>query len=110
MVRALLIAALWSVAAWALAGDFITARAWHDDAEGSQRYPEVAAQQFTPYERTLSRGFHAGAVWMRLHVDATAANSDALVLRVSPNHLVLVVFFVLVLFATLLCLVVVCVF
>jgi hypothetical protein len=57
------------------------------DPTNAESLPQVATQAFKPYELALGRGYYTGTVWIRLHVDASAARSDALLLRVSPNHL-----------------------
>jgi signal transduction histidine kinase len=75
-----------SARAQAPAHDYITARAYHEDPSNAEPFPQVTAGAFTSYEGELSRGIYPGTVWMRLHLDGSAA-AEMLLLRMAPNHI-----------------------
>ncbi|MBX9937016.1 MAG: hypothetical protein K2Y10_10550, partial [Burkholderiaceae bacterium] len=63
----LVLALLWPTLA--PARDHITERAWLEDASGQWGLEDVRAQNFTPYEGLLSRGYGLSAIWIRLRID-----------------------------------------
>ena len=73
----------------AMAADHIVHRAYWEDPTGDLPFESVAAQEFTPYDGVLSRGFTPAAVWLRLEVVPPPGMStqDSLVLRIRPVYL-----------------------
>lgn len=75
---------------WAL--DHITERAWLEDFSSQMQWPEVTEQKFQPFEGVLSRGFGAGAIWLKLRIEprvsgVRARPGDTLILRIRPLYL-----------------------
>lgn len=77
------------ITASAWAGDYITARAYWNDADGSATFDEAKAAEFTPYTGVLSRGYIQSATWIRLEIrpPAQAEPNDTLILRIRPVFL-----------------------
>ena len=73
----------------AAAEDGIQQRAWFEDHSGLQSFEQVKDARFQPYEGVLSKGFGASAIWVKLKIDAPAAekNPGKMVLRLRPVYL-----------------------
>ncbi len=75
----------------ALAQDVITARAWVEDPSGQKGLPEVQRLPLTAFRETLSRGYGAGVLWVRLTIDParylkSGPRPAELVLRMRPAY------------------------
>lgn len=92
-IRVLLAALLMTLASLACAQDLIVERAWVEEVPGKPlSLQQVQAQGGTHFEGTLSRGYGAGAVWLRLRIDPRVqapaeGEPDGLVLRMRPPYL-----------------------
>lgn len=80
------------------AQDHITERAWLEDPTGQMTLAQVQQQAPQPFQGTLSRGFGAGVLWLRLRIDpsigihapgspAVVFPGNELVLRIRPAYL-----------------------
>ncbi len=88
-----LVLALWvagfATPAWASAHDYISQRAYWEDASGQADWARAQTQTFTPYEGVLSRGYTDAAVWIKLTIAPSAHGqvNDKWVLRIRPIYL-----------------------
>lgn len=53
----------------ALAQDYVTQRAWLEDAAGTLKWEDVHDLQPPPYIGILSKGFGRSVIWVRLRID-----------------------------------------
>lgn len=90
--RCLLLALLWAslgTPALARMHDHISQRAYWEDPSGQATLEQARAQDFTPFQGVLSRGYTTSAIWVQLRItptDPVGAN-DKLVLRIRPTYL-----------------------
>ena len=90
VMRAFLVSVLLALLGFhAAAQDGILQRAWFEDRSGQQSFAQVKDARFQPYEGVLSKGFGSSAIWVKLTIDAPAAETKAgkMVLRLRPVYL-----------------------
>lgn len=80
----------WTGSALANVHDHIVQRAYWEDPSGQADFAHARQQTFTPYKGVLSRGYTAGAVWVKLDI-GPAPNKldrhDKWILRIRPIYL-----------------------
>lgn len=77
------------------AQDHIVERGWLEDPTGRLTWAEVQKRPMQPFNVTLSRGYGAAVVWLRLRIDPQvspvqangSSNLQDLVLRIRPVYL-----------------------
>lgn len=65
---------------------FLLSQSYHVDPSGRADFISVLAADFKPFERSLSRGYITGAVWLRLRI-AAAPHDQSLAIIVEPPFL-----------------------
>jgi len=84
--KSLLTLFLVCVGVTALASEHITARGYWEDKTAQATFEQAQAQQYTPFEGVLGRGYTQSATWIRLTI-TPPADEDELVLRIRPVYL-----------------------